>query len=357
MTFSFKRHKCVVVMPSFVLPLSINSSRASYTLRYKIGSGSTSEVFATDCGHAVKLVEFTATSAEEYHILTNFNHPNLIHAFDHGITKIFCFQDDKQQQVAPVFYFYFVMRCSTTSMLSFSVRQSPFFLRIKYIKDIYRGLRFLINNHHIHGDIHPKNILMMQNGDCMLCDFNLSYSPLDVSVKFCETSTVPFCSPLSLINNGYLLTDECKQQFDQCTTDQKKQMVYQYKPGKTMMDIALNEKIDVRDQQKCDVFAFGQLMTYILFNEKSFCMGSDMSDAAGYISNLIEFCKQGEQMLYTYLNNCLHVYQISESIQVYSSTTSTSLNVSTLFNVLVGCLRLKQADRFFLHQLDCILSW
>jgi hypothetical protein len=198
---------------------------------------------------------------------------------------------------------------------------------------------------------------MMQNGDCMLCDFNLSYSPLETAMKHCETCTVPFCSPLSLINNGYLLTDECKQVFDATSSSDKSKLVLEYKPGKILMDISIGEKIEHREQQKCDVFAFGQLITYILFNQKSFCMGTDMLDASGYVMNMIEYAKQGEQYLYTYLHNQLHVYQIQESIQVYSSTTSTSLTIQSLFDVLVGCLRLKQSNRFYLTQLDCISSW
>jgi len=322
------------------LPFTVQSIGATYICRSKIGTGATGDIYKTDCNHALKLIPCSSISPEEMYILTNVHHAHIIRALDFGVTQAKL--STTKPGYRPFYYNFFVMPLGVQTLYEMDLNIVPFAQRIKWIRQIYSALRHLYTLGHIHGDIHPKNVLLMPNDDVVLIDFNLSYHIMDEDVSKSPTSTVPFCSPLSLLASSKPETNK----------------MY------TKLLKGCTEPIGLKDQLKCDSFAFAQLVTYILFNGESFMHPVHTIDTVVFIeqytANMVAYNSLGSQYVYDYLQAMFEKYRIGDQLLFYCSNCCTSLNLLGLFHLLINCLRFKQSDRMMIGlapMLDVILSW
>jgi len=319
----------VAPLKKLPLPYSILSSRGSYVLQSILAYGSGGYVFKSHDNSAIKIVPFEELSADELFILTNIHHPNLIHAFDHGIVRL-------PLSVAQYYYF-FALPLAPHTMQNISIKDVSFAQKIHWIQDLYCGLRFLHEHSYVHGDIHPKNVLINSRNQAQFTDFNLSYNVADYKTATSQICTPPFCSPLSLVNNEWV-KDPLQAQAIQLHCD---------------------ENIKRRLHDKCDLFAFGQLMTWILFSGDSFLMGSGgIDDIDSYVCNMIQFVSDEQQTLVTYLQQTIVKHHLHEQLLSYGMYNhSTQCTVQSIVEIMYKTLRVKQHDRMSIYELDCILSW
>jgi len=326
------------VLRDVKFPFVLQSSRATYIAYEHLASGNGGYIFRIDVCFVAKLVPFMELSGDETFILTQVHNPHLLHAIDHGIVKLSTAPSSTAPS-SPYFYF-FILPCMSATLQYLPMHTVSFAQRIQWIRQLYCGLRALHLHKHVHGDIHPKNVLLSPRNEMVWCDFNLSYGYDEPLTQTYQISTPPYCSPLSLLNNGYI-TDVDEQR---------------------LLLTHIGEKVEDRKHEKCDIFAFGQLCTYLLTsstcNNTSFLCGKNLVDVRGYIANTFAFAKEGDQYLVTYISKCFELLHLHAQIQQYLTCfPSSTLCVSSLFSLLRDSLRLRQADRASLLQFEFVLGW
>jgi len=152
---------------------------AHYRLKEKIGAGGMGEVFRaidlnTKKSLAVKVLhselleepENRTRLGREGNIMSSFDHPNIIKAFEIG-------ENNGRGFIA--------MELMTGGTLSDYLKQnhplSPNIVK-KFLMQICSGLMEIHNNNIIHRDMKTGNIMLDENGNVKIMDFGLSKSPL-----------------------------------------------------------------------------------------------------------------------------------------------------------------------------------
>ena len=243
---------------------------------------------------------------------------------------------------------------------------------IKWIKQILHGLLKLKQYRFVHGDIHPKNILLFeshlsdsnikdvmhtQSCNVKLCDFNLShFVPQDPTedqledMQAVNTCTFPFISPFGLIYNDYV----------------PKRSKLHHTIEKVSKEMYSN-----RDLFACDVFAFGLLITHILFNEHMLFNPDNHyyktieHVTSGCLKEMKHYFKDPSGInLFFYINTQYHRHNMKPEVEAYQQYLETHNHAQTTFDlgtisyVLEKCLQVQQRKRATLEQLQSVIdSW
>jgi serine/threonine protein kinase len=317
------------LLQSVKLPLVFTTLRATYVAHEMLARGNGGYVFRISNHLVVKVIPHVELSADELYILTNLHSAHLLHAVDHGLILLHLSSQLR-------YFYFFILPYHPQVLQQISFAHTHFTQRIQYIRHIYSGLMHLNHHSFVHGDLHPKNVMISHVDQALLIDFNLSYNIHDNLVKSCPVSTLPFCSPLSLINNGWVKNAQLRQQL--------------------LLD--LKETLADRTHAKCDLFAFAQLVSWILFDGDSFLIGSSLQDIDTYVANTVVFAQQGDSYLMKYISSRFVSFDIHAKVNEYLCVyPHSSLRVSMLFDILYKSLKACQSERGQLPDFDFILSW
>ena len=318
------------------LPFTLQSKKSSYVCVKEINKGSCGVIFQTRCGHAIKLITEENCSYEELYIMNKVQHPNLMHAIDYSCVWIHFDHDDSH-----VLYYFIVMPFADSVLYSMPLVSVPFIRKLEWIKDLYCALCTLDNHQYTHGDVHPKNILIINNR-AILTDFNLSVSKLrqysEHELRSLRCCTLPFIDPLSLVQNGFL----------------------DFRPeDATLIELATNKPCWRRCVSKADIFAFGQLMCFILFNHHVFLWPSKKTSVDKIVDQHVQYVNDGPSFFQEYFKTQSCYHNIENVIQEYNKDceTSGSLTLASLSYVLQGCLNPDENLRFTLDDIHSILDW
>lgn len=330
----------------FPPPFTLKGLIRKYKIVEKFKQGSCGSIYKTSCGLIVKVIPEELYSQEEFEIVTSISHPNMMHAIDVGKINLQD-QDNKQQD-----FVFYVMPMVIKSLEDMSGDNDLVHVschqKLVWVFELLDALIYLSNSGYIHGDIHPKNVLLhiTPSFQCKLvfCDFNLSHKiqTMNEWIKFLDehdnlssfqkqfrTSTPPFSSPLSLYNNEYW----------------RNKSDFNYLNVITKGDVPHNEDLCLSD-----VFAFAQLATYILFNGDSFLGGYEIDSITGLVkkdTNIKQILQEYKLYLYaenqeTYFkdwyDNKVKTYYKDESSKIKEQLEQTRY-------ILNHFLRIKQADR------------
>jgi serine/threonine protein kinase len=340
------------------LPLTINTSRYQYTCVQKLGSGMYGSVFLTQCKRAVKLIEKSIVPLDEFKIVIEVpEHPNLVHAIDSGVHVMYEIPRDGKPP-KPVIYHFYVMEVAYCSMLSLSINIINLRDKIRCIKDIYSALLHMKRHGYFHGDIHPKNILLTSRS-FQLCDFSLSlkYASSKQKLQDAVTSTIPFACPLAVIDNEYMFTPEYYKYLQ--TTKDELLKPFEFVPEKDLIEAACECKYTDKDMLACDVFAFAQLITYILFDAKSFLCGKTIFCTKTIIEQYVLYAREGQAFLDNYMKTSVESTYLEAQVSLYLQQIDpkSSFNVETLTNLLNNTLCMNPAKRWCLEEMSEILEW
>ena len=340
------------------LPLTINSSRYQYTCVQKIGSGVYGMVFLTQCKRAVKMIEKSMVPLDEFRIVIEVpEHPNLVHAIDSGVHVMYeTYRADKPPR--PVVYHFYVMEVAYCSMLNLSINIINLRDKLRCVKDIYSALLHMKRHGYFHGDIHPKNILLTSRG-FQLCDFSLSlkYNSNKQKLQDAVTSTIPFACPLAVIDNEYFFTPEYYK-YLQTTTDEVIKP-FEFLPEKDIIEAACERKYTEKDMLACDVFAFAQLITYLIFDTKSFLCGQTIFCTKTILEQYVKYAREGQAYLDPYIQHSIENNYLEAQVTLYLQQIepTSSFNTKTLTELLNHTLCMNPAKRWSLEEMSGILSW
>lgn len=342
----------------FPPPFTLKGLIRTYKIVEKFRQGSCGAIYKTSCGLIVKVIPEELYSHEEFEIVTSISHPNMMHAIDVGKISLHNNKDQDTKQQDFVFY---VMPMVIKSLEDMSRDNDLVHVschqKLVWVFELLDALIYLSNSGYIHGDIHPKNVLLhitpSFQSKLVFCDFNLSHNikTMNEWIKFLNendkhdnlssfqkqfrTSTPPFSSPLSLYNNEYWRN---KSDFDYLNKITK---------GDTPQD---------EDLCLSDVFAFAQLVTYILFNGDSFLGGyeidtTDTTDVTiGLIkkdTNIKQIVQEYKMYLYAEDHETYFKEWYTDKVETYYKNVSPETNeqLEQTRYILNHFLRIKQADR------------
>jgi serine/threonine protein kinase len=330
-------------VPFVILHYSSNLDSTDVSIRRfvcskVIGKGSGGTVYETQCGHAVKVVHQVYAVTEEADVLCNIRHPNLLHALYHGQMKLVTV-DHK-----PVAFLYYVFEMARSSLVvpRAMLQSLPFILKINWIKQVYLALCALQDYGYVHGDLHPKNVLWWDTTTIKLCDFGLSFKYNDVGTDEEETNctcTFPFCSPLALIANDIhedTMNPEDAKDF---------QRYVEQISGVSVMD---------RDHRKCDMFVFGQLISYLLFGGEHFLRGDLNKSAQTALGEFVDYVDNPEGYFDSWWSYVSTKYNVEKECETYGNLSLTPEDVQS---VLRGLLEINESIRYTLDDLEYILFW
>ena len=306
-----------------------------------LGVGSGGSVYETECGHAVKVVHSVYAVDEEADVLCNLHHPGLLHALHHG-TMVLMTLDGKPVSFS---YFVFPMAIGSLVMPRKMLQAIPFATKIGWIKQLYYALCALQDHGYLHGDLHPKNVLWWDQATVKLCDFGLSFkhsaNPTNVDDRVGEhyTCTFPFCSPLALLANEVHkagMKPEDAQEFA------------------AYVESVSGVSSPQRDQRKCDMFAFGQLISYLLFAGEHFLRGDLNVAVENILCEFVDFVAEPDEYFECWWAYVSTKYDLEKSCKLYGNLNVT---VNDIRNVICGLTQLRESFRFSLDDLECVACW
>ena len=219
-----------------------------YVVLERIGYGSTSSVFKVKKGNelfAMKCInaEHIPGIKEEIKFLSFVKHPNLVPAL-----SMFLFSNENSDDR---FCIVFPLAQTTICNISLSTHRNKkdqkglSWVNISkeqkwnWFVSLTMALLEMKNKGYFHGDIHPKNILLLNN-TAMWCDFGVSckYKPDKMYVY----GSFPFCSPASFIQNGWY--NDCEEAK------------------------LIEHKIEPETPFQGDIFSLGLLLSYLFSDNK-----------------------------------------------------------------------------------------
>lgn len=323
-----------------MLPFTLMTSSNVYVCNDVIGYGSSGTVFKTSCERAIKFMHISDASYTEAVISTQIRNDYITPTIEVGHVRMKV-QMPEQNFVDHDFVF-LIMPLAITILPCVSLKSTMLQSKLDLIKNVFVGLSTLHSHHYAHGDLHPKNILIFKQ-HAALCDFNLSINVKAPwtrdTKKDIVTCTLPFSSPLSVCKNRF---------FDQ-------------EPSVVKMIIkASGVEADERNYQACDVFCFGQLITYILFDAESFLCGNTIFDVEGSLKQYKEYCTIGSYFFESYFVKQCVKGELVQQIREYRTIVGTraKITVESLNYVLRLCLSIKESERCALQDIQShVMNW
>lgn len=184
----------------------------NYRLKKRIGKGGFGEVYlAEQMGRgtqvAIKLLRASLTREKfitafhhEAHVLSQLEHPNIVHLIDYGV-----------EQTTPFVVLEYAQNGSLGKRYPLGVT-FPFVSLASYTRQIAEALQYAHDRGIMHRDVKPDNMLLGNNGEILLSNFGLaalaSEGHIDPDDPLRFVGTLRYMAPEQFFGQPRLASDQ-----------------------------------------------------------------------------------------------------------------------------------------------------
>lgn len=140
---------------------------------------------------------------KEVSVLSRLSHENIVGYISSAVIRLFDKEADRMRTKLAVIMEY-IPGGSLNGLMTKMKGQLSEQTAVHYLRDILRGLQFLHEQHFIHRDLKPHNVLLLPDGSCKLTDFGTTVNIALLSGETDMMGTPVYMSPEACRNEKVL---------------------------------------------------------------------------------------------------------------------------------------------------------